>query len=1035
MDKISINYEGEKIYIKFPKDFETLKKEILERFQISLSDFSSIDFFYINDEIIKKIKSEIDYKEFIKSSNSNITVEINDSNELFKDRLEALQNKVMENLIFIEKLKKEKEKMKNNQENLIQENKKKKNDIINRIELLRKEKLSNIQKLKNPKNERKDISSIDKQIKDLYKIYLGLSKEYKKSKQSFKNEISNFEKEILNMEKSLGISSNEKKFIVKGKKSKKLKAQKKLAEASSNIQNIILNFGNNIKEELEKNIIKINKEIEIIEGKAQRANYELTEEDKNFFQDCKNENDKSLNEIDKLIENILEQSLQVAEDVESKNDIYLKKLDEIGKNIGIDLPTDEPNSLFVGAKMPYKRYDTEDALLGGNASIITSPDHSQDNIASQASNQSYIKLPQDGSYAEWTIDTPGNGITMRFTLPDTGDGRGQNGSLDVYVNNNKVKTVGLTSYYMWQYFPGGNPSDEPGGAANFAFDEVHFLLETPLQNGDKIKIQSSGANGLEYGIDFLEIEEVGDPIPQPEGSYSVIDFGANPNNEEDDYSAISECVSKANAEGKNVYFPPGTYRINQIWRLYGENIKITGAGIWYTNIQFTNDQPGTGGISGGSGGGELDGYCKNVEFCHMYINSNLRSRYNQQAVYKCFMDVWTNGYIHDIWEEHFECGFWIADYNGNMDYSDGLKIVNCRIRNNLADGVNFCQGTSSSTVYNCSIRNNGDDGLAMWNDSNMSAKDESNNVFCYNTIEFIWRAGGIAIYGGNGHKIYNNYIRDTHMSAGIHLNTIFSGHKFSNNTGIEFSNNVLIKTGSVKGSWSEEFGAIDLDGDIHNITFNNTYVYNSQHDAIHFGNGFSNIEFNNIKILGTGTDGQEGNYSSLPHKGAAIQIYGSPISVVINDITLANIACKGTMYGSTAIDNYINLNNVTINGETDLGTINVICPNPQQRGLLNTESPITIPDPETINPEINTSVLLKSKRNNELKKEITIHHGVICKICKNLVIGTRYKCAICKDLNLCEKCEEKDKGKHGHPFLKINRPCLCPIDFKCILNK
>ena len=35
---------------------------------------------------------------------------------------------------------------------------------------------------------------------------------------------------------------------------------------------------------------------------------------------------------------------------------------------------------------------------------------------------------------------------MRFTLPDTSDGMGQKGSLDVYVNNNKVKTI-----YIWKY--------------------------------------------------------------------------------------------------------------------------------------------------------------------------------------------------------------------------------------------------------------------------------------------------------------------------------------------------------------------------------------------------------------------------------------------------------------------------------------------------------------------------------------------------------------------------------------------------------
>ena len=80
--------------------------------------------------------------------------------------------------------------------------------------------------------------------------------------------------------------------------------------------------------------------------------------------------------------------------------------------------------------------------------------------------------------------------------PDTSDGMGQKGSLDVYVNGNKVKTVDLNSYWMWQYFASGNPSDAPdGGVGCFAFDEVHFLLDEPLKEGDRIKIQSSGANG------------------------------------------------------------------------------------------------------------------------------------------------------------------------------------------------------------------------------------------------------------------------------------------------------------------------------------------------------------------------------------------------------------------------------------------------------------------------------------------------------------------------------------------------------------
>ena len=39
-------------------------------------------------------------------------------------------------------------------------------------------------------------------------------------------------------------------------------------------------------------------------------------------------------------------------------------------------------------------------------------------------------------------------------------------------------------------------------------------------------------------------------------------------------------------------------------------------------------------------------------------------------------------------------------------------------------------------------------------------KMKVNNVFAYNTIDLGWRAGLLAIYGGQGHKVYNNYLCD-----------------------------------------------------------------------------------------------------------------------------------------------------------------------------------------------------------------------------------------------------------------------------------
>ena len=546
----------------------------------------------------------------------------------------------------------------------------------------------------------------------------------------------------------------------------------------------------------------------------------------------------------------------------------------------------------VGALMPYTRYDSETATLGGGATLKTSPTWSRKEIASQASRQSYVDLPSNGSYAEWTMKGDANGVTLRFTMPDSPDGMGLNGSLDVYVNDKKVQTVNLTSYYMYQYFAGGNPTDKSdGGTACFAFDETHFLLNKALRAGDRIRIQSSGANGYDYGVDFIETEVVPEEIECPAGAVNVTDAKYSKYVKGKDYlKAFEEALKDADAGSKVLYIPAGTFELSGIWYIFGSDVKITGAGMWYTNLKFTNPNPFGGGISGGNGSHGPDGYCNNVEICNLYLNSNLRSRHNQQAVYKCFMDVFKGGsVIHHVWEDHFECGFWIGDYNGKVDYSNNLKIISCRIRNNFADGVNFCQGTSNATVYNCSVRNNGDDGLAMWNDHTMGAVDEKNNTFAYNTIELIWRAGGIALYGGDGHKIYNNYIADMFMAAGIHLNDVFPGPKYTNTQKISFDNNILVRCGTNDDSWHEDLAAIDIKGGVRNVVFNNTKIYDSPFDAIRVMSGPTGIEFKNTEILGASLAGQTTKYSTWEHSTGAIRLDVDGVKF-INGIKIANVS-------------------------------------------------------------------------------------------------------------------------------------------------
>ncbi|HIW31798.1 MAG TPA: carbohydrate-binding protein, partial [Candidatus Paenibacillus intestinavium] len=529
-----------------------------------------------------------------------------------------------------------------------------------------------------------------------------------------------------------------------------------------------------------------------------------------------------------------------------------------------------------GASLPYTRYDTEDASYGGGAFVNTALTFNQDLIASEASGQAYVALPSTGSYLEWTVreGEGGSGVTMRFTMPDSPDGMGVDGSLDVYVNGVIAKTVPLTSYYSWQYFSSDHPSDVPnGGRPLFRFDEVHWKLDTPLEPGDTIRVQRADDH-VEYGVDFIEIEPVPAAISRPENSISVTDFGAIANDGQDDLAAFEAAVNEAVASGKALYIPEGTFHLDDMWVIGSptnmiDDLTVVGSGIWHTNLKFTNANAASGGISFRIAG--------QLDFSHVYMNSNLRSRYNQEAVYKGFMDNFgINSKVHNVWVEHFECGFWVGDYaHTPAIIAEGLVIENSRIRNNLADGINFAQGTSYSTVRNSSLRNNGDDALAVWTSNVNGAPAGINNTFTYNTIENNWRAAAIAFFGGGGHKATHNLIIDTVGGSGIRMNTVFPGYHFQNNTGILISDTTIIRSGTSQDLYNGERGAIDLEASsnpIQNVTFNNIDIIDAQRDAIQFGysGGFVNVEFNNVTIDGAGLDGITTSRFSGQHLGSAI---------------------------------------------------------------------------------------------------------------------------------------------------------------------
>lgn len=513
----------------------------------------------------------------------------------------------------------------------------------------------------------------------------------------------------------------------------------------------------------------------------------------------------------------------------------------------VNIKTVVPNASQYGAKLGYTTYEAEQGELK-NGIVKNAPSSEAEHAtAREASGQAYVDLPTNASVS-FIAQADANAVTVRYTVPD-----GESGKVEVKVNNTVIGTLDLSSKSNWQYLDNYtyHPNDDikvhdtPAAdrLARFQFDEVSQLFkEANIKVGDKVTI--TNIDSTPVGIDLVDLEKAPDAIKQPENSVSITDFGAVANDGSDDYQAFMAAIESAKASKKSVYIPEGQFDFSEQLHIYApEGVKISGAGQWHTKLHFTSTKIGGGGIVFEHGTNKID-------FGNVSMDSDLTSRYNEGANYKGISGTLGNGSsIHDIKIEHFEVGAWIGDYApaSDMHYTDGLTISNATIRNNLADGVNFAQGTSNSTVINSNIRGNGDDGLATWSSihENTNAHVAENNRFLNNTVELGWRAAGIGIFGGKGHEVANNLIKDNANWGGVRLNTVFKkSHNFDfNDTGISVHDNLLVSNGTNADTYGRVKGSIDLEegrdyatpekdilGELKNIKIENNTIVNNLSD-------------------------------------------------------------------------------------------------------------------------------------------------------------------------------------------------------------
>ena len=523
----------------------------------------------------------------------------------------------------------------------------------------------------------------------------------------------------------------------------------------------------------------------------------------------------------------------------------------------VNIKTVVPNASQYGAKLGYTTYEAEQGELKNGVVKNAPSSEAEHATAREASGQAYVDLPTNASVS-FIAQADANAVTIRYTVPD-----GESGKVEVKVNNTVIGTLDLSSKSNWQYLDNYtyHPNDDikvhdtPAAdrLARFQFDEVSQLFkDAHINKGDTVTI--TNLDSTPVGIDLIDLEKAPDAIRQPENSVSITDFGAVANDGSDDYQAFKVAIESAKASKKSVYIPEGQFDFSRPISLYvPDGIKITGAGQWHTKLHFLNTEAAKyddKGYASGGGGITFEPGSKDIDLGNLSMDSNLNSRHDEKANYKGISGtLGTGSSIHDIKIEHFEAGVWIGDYSQNkpLNYTDGLTISNATIRNNFADGVNFAQGTSNSTVINSNIRGNGDDGLATWSShhENTNAHVAENNRFLNNTVELGWRAAGIGIFGGKGHEVANNLIKDNANWGGVRLNTVFkNSHNFDfNDTGISVHDNLLVSNGTNADTYGRVKGSIDLEegrdyatpkkdilGELKNIKIENNTIVNNLSD-------------------------------------------------------------------------------------------------------------------------------------------------------------------------------------------------------------
>jgi hypothetical protein len=531
----------------------------------------------------------------------------------------------------------------------------------------------------------------------------------------------------------------------------------------------------------------------------------------------------------------------------------------------------------VGATTPFISYEAEAGRLGGGATIVSvslaSPPTTQFSSPElESSGHAFVRLDATGQYVEWVNNT-GKGITaidVRASIPDAPIGGGTTATLDLLVNGSVRQTLSLSSRQSWGYEGNNhynsesqNPAD--GNPRTF-FDDVHtFIAGAPVAPGDTIRLQKNAGNAASfYDIDVVDLEAPPPPLPRPANSLSITaDCGAVASDQNVDNSAAGQsCISNAEAQHKSVWIPEGIFYMKSIGGLRATGITIEGAGMWHSTIYRNMALPNVN----GSGQAQPLGAIFNLTSTtvrNFALDSNAISRAQIDGCGGAMDTTGTNWVADSIWTQHTMSGFWASGTGG--------IVKNCRLTSIWADGCNVNNVSNGGTVGNdLTVQNNfvrgtGDDAIAINSvDYNGDPPNQqtytpmSNIKVLNNTSIAMWGGKGVAVYGGGGHLVANNFISDTARYIGLGVGKF--GVNGSNLTSATVTGNTVLRCGG--NAYVQQQPALHIGnggdghetGNVAGATVSNNIVI----DALYNGVGFSasnDVLFQSNTVTHPGLDG------------------------------------------------------------------------------------------------------------------------------------------------------------------------------------